>query len=168
MIEFILSLMSLLQSPTAPGVTWDYTPVAVAIARAAQKDPLWPRDAGGAEKTIDTLVSFAFFESTFQADAVGDHGGSVGLFQINPETARASADALTDPLFAAETAIRLLRVSMEVCKDRPESERYAWYAHGGKGCSSPSGRLKSRHRFWKAQWLQRTRPLPESALFGVN
>ncbi len=166
MIEFILSLMSLLQSPSAPGVTWDYAPVATAIAHAAEKDPLWPRDAGGVERTVDTLVSFAFFESNFQADAVGDEGGSIGLFQINPVTAGVSADALTDPEFAAETAIRLLRVSMTICRERPESERYAWYAHGGSGCSSKAGRLKSQHRYWKAEWLQRTRPLPESALFA--
>jgi hypothetical protein len=165
MFTYILILMRFLQPENTYGVTWDYEPVAKAIAAHAESDPLWPKEDDGVLKTAGILVSQAWFESRFNPDAVGDHGDAIGLYGTHWQTAgldQEHQDLLTDPSFATETFLRLAKQSFSICRGFPEFERLGWYAHGGNGCTNEDGRKKSRHRFYKSEWVLRRNPFVES------
>jgi hypothetical protein len=162
--------------PTAP---WSdvFPREAESFVTAAERDTLF-RGKRGIEETIDYELSVAFYESHFKPEAKGDGGASLGLFQIAPGTAqpyvgwvrakRAARGDVFDPwatvrdeLFDVEAspglALRLMRVSFEICRDRPREERLGWYAAGGSGCR---GIKESRHRVAKAEWIARAFPAP--------
>lgn len=109
-------------------------------------------DVGATRYEASWLAAIAFRESSFRADAVGDHGSSFGAWQIHlPRGARTregftGADLLEDVHASAREALRQLRASLHVCKALPESERLSLYARGS--CASERGRKLSRDRWW--------------------
>jgi hypothetical protein len=141
-----------------PSASWQdtYVETAFSIADAAEERPLFhgPR---GAAATALLLASVAKFESDFDPGAVGDHGASLGLFQVN--RVHASERELLTPGSAARVARDLMAVSMRICRARPLVERLGWYAWGRDGCDHALE--KSRHRFELAQRLMRDYPPPE-------
>jgi hypothetical protein len=164
MISFVLLLMRFLQPEDSYGVTWDYEPLAKSIAYHAENEPLWPRNENGVERTSDLLVAMIWFESRYDSERVGDDGSSCGAYQISPGTAQLTCEELKDPEIGTTTAMRLIRESFAICKDRPFRDRLSWYAHGGNGCASEDGAKKSRHRFYKAEFLQEKVSMAESMM----
>jgi hypothetical protein len=163
--------MMLLLEPRSPyAATFERT--ADAIAARAAAEPLF-QGADGAAKTAALLVSLGWFESRFDPSAGGDctkrlpnglcaPGGtphSHCAFQLNDSNFVAldvTADMLrTDVDLCVATTLRMLRTSLSVCRRLPLEERLAHYAGGGDTCDNASedARAKSRHRWFKAQWL---------------
>lgn len=96
------------------------------------------------------LAAIAYRESTFEARAVGDHGGSFCWAQIHlPRGAKTAegwsgADLVEDPSKCATVALRTLRASFARCARLPMERRLAAYARGF--CESESGQRISRDR----------------------
>lgn len=113
-----------------------YGEISEAIAKAATEDPLFPYVEEGSEMTAAILVSVAWHESMFNRAAVGDHGRSFGLYQIQPPTAKVDSKLLTVARQASFIAIGLIRESIRHCLEqgRDWTEALAWYA-----ASSPYG-----------------------------
>ncbi len=135
-----------------PASPWraTYETTANAIAETvAREEPLFAGDLGR-ERTAALLVALAWHESTFRPDAVGDHGRSRGLFQVQ------GRGALSDPQDAVKAALGMLRASFDACRARPLKERAAWYASG----SCDRGLRESRHRMQLAEWIFRKFPPP--------
>jgi transglycosylase-like protein with SLT domain len=148
MIAWILSLMLSLV-PKAP---WDttYPQTATAIAEAAEESALFAGEQGPAQ-TAALLVALAYYESSFRPDAVGDKGASVGLYQISRANLTVpSSWVMTDARLATREALRLIRISQQVCRGRPLPEMLGWYASGGAGCR---GAKASRLRMGLANHL---------------
>lgn len=175
LVSWCLAIMAVLV-PKAPW-TDSYPREAEAFVTAAERDPLF-KGPRGVERTIDYELSVASFESVFDPSAKGDRGASLGLFQITPATAkpyqgqahalravwgdtfdpwRPVSEELLEPEGAAPLAIRLMRVSFWICRDRPRDERLGWYAAGGFGCR---GVRESKHRVNRALWIARAFPAP--------
>jgi hypothetical protein len=173
LVAWCLAILNLLV-PAAPWSS-EFPREAEAFVTAAERDPLF-KDKRGVEETVDYELSVAFFESTFNPAAIGDKGGSWGLFQVSPPTAAPYAEQarakriafgdlvdlwrpvgqdLLEPEAAAPLAIKLMKISFQICRDRPREERLGWYAAGGTGCR---GIKESRHRVGKAQWLAQAHP----------
>lgn len=151
---WVLSLM-IASQPSAP---WraTYPDTAAAIADASEEAPVFA-GAHGRERSAALLVSLAWFESRFDPHASGDHGESLGLFQINRHNFTVPAEiAMQDPYIAAREALRLVRESFRVCRGKPLDEQLGWYAAGGVGCDRALD--KSRHRVRRAVWLERRFP----------
>jgi hypothetical protein len=148
MIDWVLAMLFTLQ-PEAPW-TDTYFETAQAIVDASEESPLF-KGEDGPQRTAAVLVSLAWFESRFDQEALGDHGRSCGLFQIQPRTSGKTCEELQDADTAAREAIRLIRESFRVCARRPFSERLAWYAGGGS-CSR--GLRASRHRLGLARRIE--------------
>jgi len=147
---WILGLMTAMQ-PAAP---WQatYKDTANAIAQVVvAEEPLF-EGADGRERTAALMVSVAWFESTFKPGAVGDHGMSHGLYQVQGK------GDLLDPMDATRAALGMMRASMKVCRAKPIEERLGWYAAGGNDCER--GLRESRHRVKRAMWLFARNPPP--------
>lgn len=144
MHHWILLLMLALV-PHAPNVD-AFPAIAMAIDRASHEAPLYAGE-DGPSRTAAELVALAWFESRFDPRAVGDHGQSLGLWQIGRSNLRdlgVTEDDLFDPYRAARAALRMMRASFAVCRVRPKEERLAQYAAGGADCLR--GVRESRHR----------------------
>ena len=148
--------------------------LASAIANRVEAEaPLFKGDEDR-HRTAALLVAIAFRESSLRATAVGDHVGgkptSFCAFQVHlPWGAKTAdgwtgADLLEDPEKCVAAAMRMLRVSMQVCPSSP----IAWYAAGPAGCESPRAQRISRDRMAIAQRLLRdvrvTDDTPQSPL----
>lgn len=120
-----------------PATPWIFTygETADAIAEASNSDPLYKDDNEGAIRTASLLIALAWHESRFQPNVIGDHGRSLGLFQIQPPTAHVDGSLLLLPRSAALIAIDLIRSSFKTCAKRPVKERMSWYAAGRQTCS---------------------------------
>jgi hypothetical protein len=129
----VLVWMVRLQNPNDPALhitpEWaaSYPATAQEIADAAEANPI----AGSVRMTAAVLTVFAFQESRFELDPCErdprydcDGGASLGRWQ----TWRGWGDP------TAETALRVMHKSFEVCAKHPFAERLAWYAAGGKDC----------------------------------
>lgn len=151
MIAWVLTLMVYLQ-PVAP---WrdNYETIAKGIVRGASEEPVFTGESG-VYRTLALDVSLAWFESRFDANAVGDHGRSRGLFQVQAKEVSA------DPYLQTLQANRMIRESFRVCARRTLEEKLGWYAAGGNGCDK--GLRESRHRVLKAQWLFKKFPPSDS------
>ena len=161
MHAWILALMLALQ-PKAPwSQTYEETAKAIATVVEAET-PLFDGEKAR-EKTAALLVALAFTESRFDAKAVGDHGQSVGLYQIfspnlpTPE-GYGRNEILGHPLEATRVAHRMMRESMRVCARHPVEERLAWYASGDGNCIR--GQSESRYRVGIAMRIFKKIPPP--------
>lgn len=124
-----------------------YPETASAMAEAADRDPLFS-GVSGKKQTVALLVAIADHESSFRQRVEGDHGKSLGLFQIQPPTANRDAEELFSPTISSRVAIELVRQSMRICRDRPLEERLSWYAGGGPTCPDhPRALVASRQMF---------------------
>lgn len=121
--------------------------IATAISTASNHDPLFPHRKEGCAATAAVLVAIAWHESNFRPNAVGDNGESLGLYQIQPPTAKIDGKLLLIPRNASYVAIDLVRTSFRQCKDKPWEERLSWYISSGYGC----------HRSEKIRELSRVR-----------
>ena len=130
----VLVWMVHLQDPNGWGITpeWaaSYPETAQEIADAAEAAPL----LGDVDRTASLMTVWAFRESRFNRRALGDGGGSVGLFQVG----RFWGDTST------AGALRLMHESFRVCAKRPLAERMSWYAAGGSGCERRNELSRSR------------------------
>ena len=138
--QWVLAIMNTRQ-PSTPWA-YSYGETSTAIAEAANADPL-SHDPEGAIRTASILIAMAEHESAFHPNAIGDHGASLGLFQIQPPTARVDGTLLLVPRTAAPVAIDLIRTSFRVCGKRPWEERLAWYAAGGDHCADNHRAVKA-------------------------
>lgn len=157
-IAWILTLMAALPARyrEKQAVPWASTEPDTAAAIA---DGCLTPDAGPWEpaKCAAQLVVVAFHESRFRPNAVGDVDASVhsfGLFQIQAPTL--GREVPRDAPGQVHAALELLHHSFDVCRDRPENERLAWYMAGGKGCDVAHG--MSRFRTSEADRLLRAHP----------
>jgi Transglycosylase SLT domain len=158
--DWTLSLMLSLEPHAACAA--DCPRIARAMTAAAVADPLFT-DKRGVEETIAQEVALAWHESRFVETAKGDHGASLGLFQISPPTAAAPAADLLAAETAAPIAIRLLRQSFRICKRETPDHALAWYAAGGNGCLA-KGFQASAHRIALAKRIYKKHPPPAPLL----
>ena len=94
------------------------------------------------------LVRLAWFEGSFSravasCQVKGDHGSSLGIFQVQPRTAEDRADACGTLNAQVRVALRFIRRSVEVCSANTPETQLALYC---------SGRCDRGHREAKARW----------------
>lgn len=149
----VLKMLQYLE-PTSP-YTPDYGEISEAIATASTHDPLFPNRADGCLRTAAILVAVAWHESRFHKSIIGDQGKSFGLFQIQPPTAKHSANMLLNPREASYIAIDLIRTSFTACSKAPWESRLSWYV-SSNGCPDhPVIRKKSISRMMTAERILR-------------
>lgn len=118
-------------------------PLARAIVDVvAERGPLF-KGEDGERRTVALLVAVAFRESTFKADAIGDHGRSVCAFQI----LHGARSLLTDVRACTDAGYTQLAASVRACPGHP----VAPYARGT--CESEDGRRISADRMRVARSL---------------
>ncbi|GAC1545038.1 MAG: hypothetical protein NVS3B10_09190 [Polyangiales bacterium] len=135
--------------------------LASAIADRVEVEPPLFKGDDDRHRTAALLVAIAFRESSLRAAAVGDHVGgkptSFCAFQVHLPWGAKTADGWTgqdlleDPDKCVAAAMRMLRMSMQMCPSHP----LAWYAAGPTGCGSPRAQRISRDRMAIAQRLLR-------------
>jgi hypothetical protein len=143
----VLLWMVKLQDPNGWGVTpeWaaSYPATAQEIADAAEANPIGhdPR------YTAALLTYTAHQESRFDPNPCArqkkydcDHGASLGRFQ----TWRGWGEP------TAETSLRVMHKSFEICEKSPFADRLAWYL-AGRDCEQRAE--MSRHRMHQAKLL---------------
>ncbi len=98
------------------------------------------RESGYDSSLFCTAIAIAHKETggTFQADAVGDEGGSIGMFQINTKwhldrMERLGVTDLTDPAQCAAVAIDYLKELADRYGFEPESEALLMAYNMGPG-----------------------------------
>jgi hypothetical protein len=119
----------------------DHAELANAIARVVDAErPLFTNDADH-RRTAAVVVAVAFRESTFVANALGDHGRSFCALQIHSSSGGTPA-LLSDTDSCIRAGLSMLRTSMRVCAAHP----IAWYASGPQGCVNARAQRISRDR----------------------
>lgn len=137
MTLFELTLWAMLGATPTEADRARLTPVAEAIASEAQGSPLWEGDAGEAATAI-ALVAIARHESHLRESVrrcqlKGDHGRSVGLFQVqrgwawdgHDERAICESDRLQ-----AALSLRVLGHYRKSCKSCAPLKLFQAYASG--------------------------------------
>ncbi len=165
---WVLGIMTRAQPQS--GWTKTYGETAEAIADAANEDPVFSGELG-AYRTAALLTAIALHESSFRRDAIGDHGRSFGLYQVQPGTAKLEGGwedvnmmDLQTPRVASKVAVALVRRSLRACHERPLDERLAWFAGGGPKCPDAETALRaSRQIFGIARHLFSISPPTSSA-----
>ncbi len=152
---WILALMVSLQPVDRTPWADTFAETALAVDQVVRDEPPLFKGVDGRQRTAALLVSLAWFESRFRGDAEGDHGQSLGLYQIS--RAHAPRQELLGAASATRRALALIRTSQRVCAARPLEEQLGWYASGGSSCG---GLTKSRHRVNLAGKLLREHPRP--------
>ena len=158
-------IMLLIHAVTAANSPYEerYSEIARAIDKWAHAVPIDNKN-DAVERTAAEVVSIVSFESSFDPNAEGDHGTSIGLGQISlsnldwlsKETGRIwTVDDLRDPEKNIEATTRLLRVSHRTCRSWPALQQLAAYATGRGLCNVPEGVVASRHRLERAAKLLR-------------
>jgi hypothetical protein len=159
MAVWILSLMQLLV-PHAPYAD-TFPATAAAIEKVAHEAPLYDDD-DGVVRTVAELVALSFHESHFDPRAVDKGGTSFGLTQVDASNLGMLGLKSTSDLFDPETnlraALKLMRISHRLCRQRPIEDALANYASGGGTCSVPEGLVASRRRMKLAAALLRQHP----------
>jgi hypothetical protein len=159
--HWVLAVMFKMQPTNAPGVLHSYAETSEAIAQASSEFPLF-KGEDGPRKTAALLLAIAWYESRFNPTAIGDHGQSVGLFQIQIATAKelhsdVTGNMLLSPRDAAPIALAVIRESYRVCGRAGWDEKLGWYAAGGNGCKD-AGKQKSIHRMHMAERIRKNYP----------
>jgi len=135
-----------------------YDEIAEAIALASNDDPVFDGPEGPM-KTASLLLAIAFYESRFNPRAIGDHGESFGLFQIQVPTARlvvpdAVANTLLLPRTAAPVATALIRLSKLQCRGYGWDAQLGWYGQGGPGCGAAGRRATRPHMLMASKIIE--------------
>lgn len=160
MTFWILAMMVALQPPESTPWADSYLTTAAAIATAVETEPPLFAGPDAVAKTAAAMVALSWFESRFDVGAVGDHGRSHGLYQIERSNLSEGVTEETiklDAELATREAMRLLRQSMRICRNEKPDFGWAWYAAGGRGCRTP-GFVKSAHRIALGRRLFRENP----------
>lgn len=133
------SLLLALVSVFSPGNHEDFVePLATVLESEA---PLFTHD-DDKRKTAALMVAIGWRESRFKTDAVSKTKDFCA-FQLNRRP-----DLLHDPEGCARVAVAMVRESMRVCPKYP----IAWYAAGGRGCTSAWAHGISNDRTNLARW----------------
>lgn len=117
----------------------EHVAMATAIASVVLDEPPLFRDDASRLKTAALMVSVAYREGSFKADAIGDHGHALCTFQLW----NTSRDVLEDQELCARIAMARLRESIRACGAGNE---LGIYAAGPLGCSSETAKRISRDR----------------------
>lgn len=139
LLAFVMTAMSYL----APGR--DHFELASAISEEVEAaEPLFAHDEDR-RRTAAIVVAVAYRESTFTADAVGDHGRSKCAMQIygGPD------DLLTDARKCVRVGLEMLRASSKIDRNNP----VAFYARGNHFASDVAKRI-SRDRVALAERIR--------------
>jgi hypothetical protein len=137
-----------LPSPPVPGY---FDAASRAIATAVEKEE--PLFEGDTARTITAahVVVYAWHESRFRNDAVGDLGRRANalkshcMMQLMADDARGAA-LRRDAVYCIRAAINLMRNSTKICSALPGEERFAAYAAG----NCEGGKNIARARFASA------------------
>lgn len=151
-VAWVVGLMAALE-PSAP---WrgTYEKTAEAIARVAESEPLF--EEKGEERTASLLVSLAWYESRFKANAKSSNGQWYCLYQIDKRHLADPEKALQDPEVCSRAAVKILRTSLKACEKHPLDERLAVFMSG----ACDRGVADSKYRMFLAGKLLREHPLP--------
>lgn len=150
--------------PTAPWID-TYPSTAEAIATAATDEPLFQGE-DGAKKTAAILTSVAWYEGTFKQNAEGDHiklaDGRKGrprsfcTMQIHETNFRylgVTKDQVQEDIgVCIRSALRLMRISFTLCKQKGFEHLLDQYTTGTGGCRAPK-KNEGVHRMRKGMWL---------------
>lgn len=134
--------------------------IAREIDRAAHAFPAYDGN-DGVVRTAAELVAVVSFESSFDPDAVGDHGASIGLGQIgvsNLAWLNMTEEDLHDPSKNIEATAKLLRASHRTCRGWPPFQQLAAYATGRGQCNVREGVVASKHRVERGMHLLAAHP----------
>lgn len=151
MVALVLSFILFLTPKPDAEQLKTMSELAEAISRVSQEKPLF-EGKRGQENTAALLVSIAYFESSFHGMHRGDHGNSVGFFQIWPRKGDPSKDELEQNIpLQANLARERIAESFHSCSYGDPGDRLALYASGS--CSR--GIRESRRRMNQAIVLMR-------------
>jgi hypothetical protein len=118
--------------------------IATAIVDAVAGDTGEPL-TGSTRGDVALAAVYAFDESGLRRCAVGDHGRSLGAFQLQ----RLPASVACDPAVAAVEWLRRARQSFAICAELPVEERLSALVSG----SCLGGRRLARYRWRRAAAL---------------
>jgi hypothetical protein len=119
----------------APGYPWDRVGHARAVARAVAASAPTRQEAAD-------LVVWGIFESALRADARGDDGRSLGVWQLS--TLAAPPEVALDPMRAAPVWLELAAASRRACASSPPELQLA--ALAGGTCQRALSKVALRER----------------------
>jgi hypothetical protein len=145
MLPFILAMLLSL----AP--KGEHQELAGAIAFVVETQaPLFKGD-DDKRRTAAFVVAVAYRESSFVADAIGDHGRARCAMQLWS----APSEVLTDPILCVRIGVDRLRESFRACGP---TNVLGLYASGPNGCRSEKARRISADRLALAARLAKVQP----------
>lgn len=100
------------------------------------------------DKEAEVLVRLAWYESAFRPDVArcqttGDHGKSLGLFQIQPQNPYDRRAACGSLFQQVQLALQTMRRAAEACPKNEGADELAMYASG----TCRKGIPEARHRW---------------------
>jgi len=123
--------------------------VAVAIAEGLRDDPSPPLLGNYHDETM-LILEYAWRESTFRTNAVGDHGLSLGLLQLQ----RLPKAVAFDPKQSVIIWLQRAHEAYALCSDNAEEDRLAALCSG----NCKHGRVEARGRYRRVMSLLAERP----------
>lgn len=117
-----------------------------AITEAVTND-VEPPLLGSYRAEAALMLTYAWEESAFHVCAVGDHGASLGLFQLQ----RLPKSIACDPRAASKIFLARAHASYNLCTGLPENERLSAFASGNCG----HGHMLTRHRVLRSIDVER-------------
>jgi hypothetical protein len=130
--------------------------VALAIVEAVNSDEFLTPLMGSTLDEARLMVVYAREESGFRSNAVGDHGASLGLFQLQ----RLPRALAFDPTTNAREWLRRAHLAWEECGALRDDERLSSLVSGN--CSH--GHVLARHRVARASILLQASEVSDQSL----
>lgn len=169
LVKWALTAMLAIQPAQVTPWADTYQDTAEVFAKVAEESPLF-KGSDGVQQTVSWFISTAWFEGRFDPHAKGDgqcieksEDGkclkkgppqSFCMFQIgksNFDYLKVTEEELLGSTeLCTRTALKMMKISMGVCKGHPMDEWLGHYASGGTECL---GLTESRHRVNKAKWV---------------
>lgn len=163
-----------------PSAPWQetYHDTAGTFVKLAKEAPLFA-GVHGVRRTLSLLVSVAWFEGRFDPKAKGDclekdkkgrciaRPQSLCMFQIGRSNLKyletTEEEILESTEVCTRAAMKMMKISFNVCRGRNEADFLGHYAAGGDACGGPKGEglRESGHRMLKAKWIFDHVPLKE-------
>jgi hypothetical protein len=177
LIKWAVAAMTAIQPVAVTPWADTYEASATTIVKVAEEMPVWP-GADSTQRTVATLISLGWFEGRLKQDAKGDclnktkdgkqcdpvnpQFQSFCMFQIGKSNFKGldvtEERILADFELCTRTAVRMIMLSKNVCKGRPDTELLGNYASGKGVCG---GLTESKHRMTKAKWVFANVKTPE-------
>jgi len=177
LIKWAVAAMTTMQPVAVTPWASTYQDSATTMVTVAEETPLWP-GPDATQRTVATLISLGWYEGRFDQKAKGDGvclkmgpnnkclekgpPQSFCMFQVGRSNFKflgvTEETILGDFERCTRSAVKLIQISKNVCKGRPDFELLGHYASGGDTCG---GIRESTHRMNKAKWVFANVKTPE-------